>query len=72
VEVAVDPSGNVSNAKFVTHGPSQYFANKALAAAERWKFNPPQVEGRPIASDWLLRFQFGRTSIQVLPEQVKP
>lgn len=72
VQVAVDPSGNVSHAKFVTHGPSQYFANKALAAAERWKFNPPQVEGQPTASEWLLRFQFGQTSIQVLPEEVKP
>jgi TonB family protein len=72
VQVAVDASGNVTQAKFVTHGPSQYFAIKALAAAERWKFNPPQVDGRPAASEWLLRFQFGRTSIQVVPEEVKP
>jgi TonB family protein len=72
VQVAVDASGNVSQAKFVTHGPSQYFANKAMAAAEGWKFNAPQVDGRPAASEWLLRFQFGRNAIQVLPEEVKP
>jgi TonB family protein len=72
VKVAVDASGNVTQANFLTHGPSQYFANKALAAAERWKFNPPQVDGRPAASEWLLHFQFGRTSILVLPEEVKP
>jgi TonB family protein len=72
VKVAVDASGNVTQANFFTHGPSQYFANKALAAAERWKFNPPQVDGRPAASEWLLHFQFGRTSIQILSEEVKP
>jgi TonB family protein len=72
VQVAVDASGTVTQAKFVSYGPSQYFANKALAAAQRWKFNPPQVDGRPTASEWLLRFQFGRTSIQILPEEVKP
>jgi TonB family protein len=72
VQVAVDVSGNVSEAKFVSHGPSQYFANKALAAAERWKFNPPQVNGGASASEWMLRFQFSRTSIQVFPAEVKP
>src|SRR5712691_9144164 len=72
VQVAVDASGNVSQAKFVSHGPSQYFANRAMAAAQRWKFNPPQVNGRAVASEWLLRFQFARTSIQVFPAEVKP
>jgi TonB family protein len=72
VQVAVDDAGNVSHAKFVNHGPSQYFANKAMAAAERWKFNPPQVNARPAASEWLLRFQFARTAIEVSPEEVKP
>jgi TonB family protein len=72
VQVAVDASGNVTQAKFVTHGPSQYFANKALAAAQRWKFAPPQMDRRPTGSEWLLRFQFGPSSIQVVPEEVKP
>jgi TonB family protein len=72
VQVSVDASGNVSQAKFVSHGPSQYFANRAMAAAQRWKFRPPQIDGHAADSEWLLRFQFGRTSIEVFPEEVKP
>jgi TonB family protein len=72
VQVAVDASGNVSEAKLTSSGPSRYFAARALAAAQRWRFNPPQVEGKAAASDWVLRFQFGRTSTQVFPTEVKP
>jgi TonB family protein len=72
VEVSVDASGNVSGARFVSPGPSVYFANRALAAARGWKFNPPQVNGQAAASVWVLRFQFRRTSIEVLPEEKNP
>ena len=72
VQVSVDASGDVSQAKFVSPGPSKYFANLALAAARRWKFNPPQVDGQAAASEWVLRFQFGRTSTQVIPAETKP
>jgi TonB family protein len=72
VQVAVDAAGNVTQAKFVTHGPSQYFANKTIAAAQQWKFTPPRVNGQAVPSDWLLRFQIGRGSIQALPAEVKP
>jgi TonB family protein len=72
VQVSVDASGNVSQARLVSPGPSQYFASRALAAARRWKFNPPQVEGQAAASEWVLRFQFGRGSINVVPAEVKP
>jgi TonB family protein len=72
VQVSVDASGNVSQAKLVSPGPSQYFASLALAAARRWKFNPPQVDGEATASEWVLRFQFGRTSTQVFPAEIKP
>ena len=72
VRLAVDSSGNVTDAKFVTHGPSQYFASRALSAAEKWKFTPPQVDGRASASEWLLRFQFSKASVQVTPTEVKP
>ena len=72
VQVAVDASGNVSQAKLVSPGPSQYFANRALAAAGRFKFNPPQIDGKATASEWLLRFQFERTSAQVFPAETKP
>ncbi len=72
VEVAVAPSGNVTEAKLVSTGPSRYFANKALAASREWKFSPPQVDSQPSASTWTLRFEFGRGSTQVIPKQTKP
>jgi TonB family protein len=72
VQVSVDASGNVSQAKFVSPVKSQYFANLALATALRWKFNPPQVDGQAAPSTWVLRFQFGRTSTQVFPTETKP
>jgi TonB family protein len=72
VQVGVDASGNVSEVKFVSPGPSKYFANQALTAARRWQFNPPQVDGQPAASEWLLRYQFGRGSTQVFASEIKP
>jgi TonB family protein len=72
VRVDVDKSGNVSEARLVSAGPSKYFANHALEAAHRWKFNPPQVDGQPSASEWILRFQFARTNIQAFPAETKP
>ena len=55
VRVSVDTTGNVSEAKLTSPGPSKYFANQALQSARRWKFKPPQVDGQPTASAWLLR-----------------
>jgi TonB family protein len=72
VRVAVDASGNVSQATLSSAGPSKYFANKAVAAARQWKFTPPQENGQSKASEWLLRFQFGRGSTQVYPTETKP
>lgn len=72
VHVSVDASGNVSQAKFVSAGSSKYFADRALAAARSWKFTPPQVDGQAASSEWILRFQFGRGSTQVMPTETKP
>jgi TonB family protein len=72
VQVEVDAAGSVSQTKLISPGPSPYFANHALAAARRWKFNPPQVNGQTVASVWTLRFQFSRANIQVFPAEVKP
>jgi TonB family protein len=71
VLVAVDASGNVTQATLKFAVKSKYFANQALDAARRWKFNPPQVDGQAAASEWLLRFQFGRASTQVFPTETK-
>ena len=72
VRVAVDGSGSVSEATFKSAGPSQYFARQAMAAARRWKFSPPQVDGQGVPSEWDLRFMFGRGSTQAFPTQIKP
>jgi eukaryotic-like serine/threonine-protein kinase len=72
IRVDADASGNVSQAKFVSPGPSRYFAGHALDAARRWKFTPPQVNGEAVPSEWLLKFQFGRNSIQVSPAETRP
>jgi TonB family protein len=71
VRVEVNTSGKVTEAKLTTQGPSRYFANLALKAAQRWEFSPPEVNGQPAASVWQLRFHFRRTSTQAFPEQLK-
>ena len=72
VRVKVDPSGNVQAASFDSAGPSKYFARLSMDAAKNWKFSPPQFGGEPVASEWLLRFEFGRTSTQAFARQMKP
>ena len=72
VRVAVDPSGSVVGATFDSPGPSKYFARLAMDAARRWEFAPAKVDGREVASEWILRFEFGRTETRVLPVQATP
>ena len=71
VRVEVDESGKITRAELASAGPSKYFARLALRAAEQWQFTPPQADGQPVPSAWLLRFQFGRTGAQVFPTQVR-
>jgi TonB family protein len=71
VRVEVDASGKVTAAKLTSPGPSKYFANLALKAAQRWEFSPPSVGGQPAGSAWLLRFKFRRSGTEVDPERVK-
>jgi TonB family protein len=72
VRVNVDPSGTVTDATFEKHGPSKYFARLSMEAARDWKFTPPQVQGKAVASEWSLRFGFRRTDTEVVPEEVAP
>lgn len=72
VKVKVNSSGSVAGAKLVARGPSRYFANKALQAAQNWKFTPPQVDEQPVASEWILRFEFTRSGTTVHPAQITP
>jgi TonB family protein len=68
VRVVVNPAGEVTNATLASPGPSKYFANKALEAARRWKFKPPETT--TASSEWTLRFQFGRGGTEVVPTEL--
>ncbi|HXY52013.1 MAG TPA: TonB family protein [Terriglobales bacterium] len=73
VKVDVDSSGHVTTATLASPGPSPYFAKQALQASLRWKFTPPQANGQqPVASEWMLRYQFGNRSTEVSPVQISP
>jgi len=59
IRVTVDGAGNVSEATFDSEGPSKYFANAAMKAAQQWKFKPGQV------GSWLLQYRFTRDGAEV-------
>ncbi len=69
VRVSVDATGNVTDAKLTSPGPSKYFANQALQSARRWKFKPPKADGQPTASAWLLKYQFARAGTEITPSE---
>lgn len=70
VRVDVDPSGKVTSARLTSPGPSKYFANLALKAAEHWEFSPQEAAG-PASRTWAITFRFGRASTQASPERLK-
>jgi TonB family protein len=71
VKVAVDPSGNVERATFVTSGPSKYFARQAMEAAQQWKFVPAQGNSQDPRT-WILRFGFRKSGTDAAVESAKP
>jgi TonB family protein len=70
VRVEVNPAGEVTDASFTTPGPSKYFARLAMEASRRWKFKPAQANGQPVASAWILRYQFTQNATDVVPEEL--
>jgi len=70
VRVDVDSSGKVTSAELKSAGPSKYFAGLALKAARGWDFTPPEGDGTPAASAWILQFRFKKTSTQASSTQV--
>lgn len=72
VRAHVDPAGNVSDAEFEDPGPSEYFAKAAMKAVRRWEFTPPEVGGRTVPSEWLVRFEFALDGVKAFPKQVTP
>jgi hypothetical protein len=41
-----------------------------MKAAQRWEFAPPQANGQPTASNWLLEFRFNRKSNQASARRI--
>lgn len=72
VRVNVDANGSVANARFDSRGNSRYFAERALDAARKWRFKPPQRNGQPVPSVWILRFQFRRNGPEVAASEATP
>jgi periplasmic protein TonB len=72
IKVDVDPNGTVSDASIDSQGASKYFAERALKAAQFWKFTPAQSNGQAVASEWLLHFRFRQSGIEVTPIEQRP
>ncbi len=72
VKVHVDESGSVTEATFDSRGPSQYFADRVLDAAQLWKFAPAKISGRNVPSDWVIRFEIDPAIINVFPAETAP
>jgi TonB family protein len=72
VKVNVDESGTVTQATLEAPGPSQYFADRTLKAAQLWKFAPTKVDGRNVPSEWLLYFEIDPATTTVHPKQTTP
>ena len=66
VRVHVDEAGNVARAEFTNRGPSRYFANQAMEAAQTWKFAQAHTASRA----WFLQFVFERSGVTVQPRQI--
>jgi len=72
VKAHVDAAGNVKDAELANPGPSRYFADQALDAARRWLFDTPEVGGRSVPSEWLIRFEFTRSGVKAFANQSAP
>jgi len=72
VKAHVDAAGQVAGVELQEPGPSRYFADKATQAAQHWVFNSPEVNGRSVESEWLIRFEYTRDGVKAIPQQVAP
>jgi serine/threonine-protein kinase len=69
IQVTVDANGVVSGAS-IRSSASRYFGAKALEAARRWRFRPPQANSQAVPSAWTLEFIFRQNGTTVKPVQV--
>jgi serine/threonine protein kinase len=69
VKVIVDPAGSVVDAALHDAGPSPYFANLALRAAQKWTFGAADTSGANGNREWILHFAFKAADTQARAEQ---
>jgi TonB family protein len=69
VKVSVDPAGSVVDASLDNAGPSPYFANLALRAAQKWTFGADDASGANGNREWILHFAFKSADTQARAEQ---
>ena len=67
VKVQVDLSGRVVSAKVDSPGVSRYFAEVALHASQFWECWPANTHDQTVSGDWILRFEFTRTTTRAIP-----
>jgi len=72
VRVNVNAAGSVTNATLDSPGASKYFSSLAEQAARQWEFSSPEVDGRSVPSEWLIRFEFTQAGAHAFPSQVQP
>lgn len=72
VRAHADASGRVVGAELEPPVPSPYIAKFTLEAVRQWQFSPVKVQGQDVPSQWLLRFEFTRSTTTVRPERVSP
>jgi TonB family protein len=70
VKVDVTSEGKVAHAALAANGSSPYFARQALAAAREWTFAPPMHDGKSLASEWTLHFEFRRDGTRASAQRV--
>ena len=72
VQVNVNDAGQVMLAGLAAQGPSRYFARQALEAVRRWTFTAPVVDGKPMASRWMIEFDFRRSGAKAEARVIAP
>ncbi len=72
VEVRVNPSGSVVEARLASPARSKYFSRVAREAALQWQFDPPRNAQGALASEWLLEFEFDQDATRVHSSRVAP
>jgi len=72
VGVSVDASGNVLTTTLVWPGPSKYFANLSLQAAQKWTFKAAQADEQDVPSEWVIVFQYEQTGTHAFPSETSP